>query len=84
MTDPRPLPAPEAPPADRTPRVLVLRLWPAEPTARRDDSRWRCVVQDAHSGQRRGFGSAAELLAFLAAALGEPMPGRGTPTGGTR
>jgi hypothetical protein len=50
--------------------ALLLRIWRVEGEGQR---RWRASIEDAHSGQRRGFSDPAALLAFLEA-LVEPGP----------
>ena len=44
-------------------RAYLLRLWQAQG----DDGRpiWRAALEDAPSGERRGFADLAELCAFL-------------------
>ena len=44
-------------------RVYLLRLWQADG----DNSRpvWRAALEDARSGERRGFADLASLFAFL-------------------
>jgi hypothetical protein len=56
-------------------RAYLLRLWQTEG----DDGRpiWRAALEDARSGERRGFADLAALCAFLEAQLGrwtEPDP----------
>ncbi len=48
-------------------RSYVLRLWAIESAGQRV---WRASLQDAHSGERRGFADLAALTAFLAEQTG--------------
>ena len=52
----------------------LLRLWQAE---REGALEWRASLESAHTGQRRGFASLAELYVFLeqeTASINEQMP----------
>jgi hypothetical protein len=46
------------------PRYLayMLRLWQVRD---KDEIAWRASLEDAHTGERRGFGSLEMLVAFL-------------------
>lgn len=44
-------------------RSYVLRLWEVDSAGQRV---WRASLQDANSGERRGFADLAALTAFLA------------------
>jgi hypothetical protein len=50
-------------------RSYVLRLWEVDSAGQRA---WRASLQDAHSGDRRGFADLAALMAFLAEQTGTP------------
>ncbi len=56
--------------------ALLLRIWRVE-----DDGRggWRASIEDAHSGERRGFSDLAALLRFLEALLEPPPPEAAQP-----
>ena len=45
----------------------LLRLWRAR---ERGASAWRASLQDPHTGERMGFSSLGELLAFLREQMG--------------
>jgi hypothetical protein len=49
-------------------RVYLLRLWQAEG----EDGRpvWRAALEDARTGERRGFADLARLFAFLEEQVG--------------
>lgn len=54
----------------------LLRLWPGK---KDDSSTWRASLENAQTGEQRGFASLANLVAFLeaevaAASLGETSP----------
>ena len=65
----------------QTPRYLayLVRLWQVQD---RGVFVWRASLEDAHTGERRGFASLEALLAFLQAQTGvsaaprEPPPAR--------
>ena len=46
-------------------RVYLLRLWQAEGNSGR--LVWRAALEDARTGERRGFADLAQLCAFLEA-----------------
>jgi hypothetical protein len=50
-------------------RVFLLRLWQAEG----EDGRrvWRAALEDARTGERRGFAELAQLCAFLEAIMAD-------------
>ena len=48
-------------------RAFLLRLWQTPETP----GGWRASLEDPHTGERRAFGSLAELTAFLAQAPAE-------------
>jgi hypothetical protein len=48
----------------------LLRLWQVEAT---DGAPWRASVESPQTGERRGFASLAELLAFLKKEIGEAV-----------
>lgn len=56
--------------AEQSYRVFLLRLWRVEGEGR---GAWRASLEDAHSGERRGFGDLPALHGFLAALL-DPRP----------
>ncbi len=49
-------------------RAYLLRLWDANP---RGPPAWHASLEDAHTGERRGFADLEQLLAFLTAAIGD-------------
>jgi hypothetical protein len=51
-------------------RAYLVRLWQARS---RGQIVWRASVEDAHSGERRGFADLAHLFAFLEEAAGQPL-----------
>jgi hypothetical protein len=57
--------------------ALLLRIWSVEGDAR---GAWRASIEDAHSGERRGFSDLAALLGFLEALLEPPPPETAQPT----
>lgn len=54
-------------------RAYLLRLWQNDP-----GSPWYALVEDAHTGERRGFANLAELFDYLyeqtSATTVEPSP----------
>ena len=44
-------------------KAYLLRLWYASET---DGAKWRASLENAHTGERRGFADLPGLLAFLA------------------
>ena len=48
--------------------ALLLRIWRVE-----SEGAWRASIEDAHSGERRGFSDLTALLSFLQA-LQETQP----------
>jgi len=47
--------------------AYLLRLWHTEQAGR---SVWRMALEDAHTGERRGFATLDQLVAFLQALTG--------------
>ena len=45
--------------------VFVVRLWRERAASTQHPSVWRFLVEDTRTGQRRGFGSLEELMAFF-------------------
>lgn len=43
-------------------RAYLLRLWQAESSGR---AVWRASLEDSHTGERRGFATISDLVAFL-------------------
>jgi hypothetical protein len=61
--------------AKQTYRTFLLRLWPA---ASEGQGGWRASLEDAHSGERRGFSDLLALHGFLRSLL-ETHPGGRAP-----
>lgn len=57
--------------------ALLLRIWRVEGEGQR---RWRASIENAHSGERRGFSDLAALLAYLEALLESRPPEAARPT----
>ena len=51
--------------------VFVVRLWRERAASPQHPSVWRFLVEDTRTGQRRGFGSLEELMAFFQARVEE-------------
>ena len=45
--------------------AYMLRLWEERGDAPNLPGTWRCSLEDAHTGEKHGFGSLEALLAFL-------------------
>jgi hypothetical protein len=59
-------------------RAYILRLWQERPVSSDRSAVWRFSVEDPRTGQRRGFGSLEELMAFLRTQMeAEEQGGRG-------
>jgi len=50
-------------------KAYLLRLWREQ-----EDGRWRATLENPGSGERAGFATLEELVAFLEAKTGEPIP----------
>jgi hypothetical protein len=63
---------------DRKRRYLayLLRLWQVGDKGQLD---WRASVENAHTGERRGFAGLAELFAFLENESGHVVEDQHTP-----
>ena len=58
--------------------AYLLRLWRVAGTGQ---AVWRASLEDPHTGERRGFGSLNELVAFLQAATEETEASADAPQG---
>lgn len=50
--------------------AYLLRLWQVEAE---EDAPWRASVESPRTGERQGFASLAELMAFLEKEIGEAV-----------
>ena len=50
--------------------AYLLRLWQVEA---KEDAPWRASVESPQTGERRGFASLSELLAFLENEIGQAV-----------
>ncbi len=61
-------------------RAYLLRCWAEHGPSAPAPAVWRYILEDPHTGERRGFADLAALLAFLAAELaGQPTAPAGAP-----
>ena len=58
-------------------RAYLLRLWDANP---RGPPAWHASLEDAHTGERRGFADLEQLNTFLLAQIGDRRPAEGGST----
>ncbi len=56
-------------------RAYLLRLWQERPATPACPAVWRFSLEDTRTGQRRGFGDLAALVAFLQAQVAAGAPG---------
>lgn len=65
--------------AKQTYLTFLLRLWRVDAEGQ---VAWRASLEDAHSGERRGFGDLPALQGFLQALLEPQPPERSAPPSG--